>query len=90
MNPKTKIRITNLARTILDKVMLQYEPNLNTYKIADFYTSFLEIILGITSGIVLILTFVWYLPTMYGLSQDKITIILLCVLIITIRMKKNE
>jgi len=85
-----KNKVTSVAKNILDRVMLKDYPKLNTQKIAKFYTDFVFFMWNITSTIILIGTFTWYLPTMYGLQNDKIIIVLLCIIIFTLRTQKSE
>lgn len=83
MNAKTQYWITNKVKIILDRTMTKEFPDLNTHKIAEFYTTCLKWTLDLTSTIILILTFTWYLPTYYRTTPETSIIILLCILILT-------
>jgi hypothetical protein len=89
MKTSTKNWITNQVTQILDKAMLKEFPNLNTYKIATFYTNALDWTLNLTSTIILVLTFSWYFPTQYHMTQQTAIVILLCLLLIETGKKNN-
>lgn len=85
MKTKTKNWINQKVKNTLDRIMLKEFPNLNTQKIADFYTNTLDWTLKTISAITLITTFAWYFPIYLNKGYNLSIIILLCIIIIELK-----